>query len=72
VGVSGQGHLWSFASVAGANLLDSGAADAGPWTDGIGYGTFEATSGGNPLAFNLLCVDHTEVWESLAYSVSPA
>jgi hypothetical protein len=72
LGVSGQGHILPFESVQGATLLDSGSADAGPWTDGVGFGTFEAVStNGSAMDFSMTCGNQASVWESIAVSINP-
>jgi hypothetical protein len=72
LGVSGQARMLPFVGVQGAELLDSGAADAGPWTDGIGFGTFSATAANGGLDFSVTCGSQAAVWESLVVSVSPS
>jgi hypothetical protein len=72
LGVSGQAHILPFESVQGAQLLDSGSADAGPWTDGVVFGTFDETSNGSAENFQMTCGNEASVWESIALLINPA
>jgi hypothetical protein len=68
LGVSGQGKDAPFAAATGETALDSGNATTGPWTDGVGYATFSATS--DATTTNLTASLHAPaVWSAIGLAL---
>ncbi len=68
LGVSGQQKDAPFVAASGETLLDTGDNTAGPFEDGMGFGTFSASETGNATALSAQ-LNNSAVWNAIGVGV---
>ena len=68
LGVSGQQKDAPFVAASGETLLDTGDNTAGPFEDGMGFGTFSASETGNATAVSAQ-LNNSAVWNAIGVGI---
>ena len=68
LGVSGQQKDAPFVAASGETLLDTGDNTAGPFEDGMGFGTFSASETGNVTALSAQ-LNNSAVWNAIGVGI---
>lgn len=69
-GAAGRGFSGPYAPGPGMTLLDTGTADAGPFQDGVGYGTFSTTSQNTTVTMSAT-LNYPTYWEGIGIAIDP-
>jgi hypothetical protein len=70
-GVTGQSKIANVTAGSGERLLNTAGADAGPFTDGEGFGTFSTAGETGPFAL-AAGLHNAAVWNAIVVGIRPA
>lgn len=70
LGAAGRGMSGPYSAASGENLLDTGTATAGPFDDGVAYGTFETATNSTEVTLSANLSTST-YWEAIGVAIAP-